>query len=135
MSGAPGGTPPTGSSLSRSAALNFAQRHGHGRGVTWTEVRPFQNASQARARFLSVEEQQRLANGCPPGFRSLVQGALSTGGRYGELAKVLVRDFNAQAGTLFIQFGKAKGGGCKPRHVALQERKEPVIWRSQNHYG
>lgn len=103
------------------AALNFAQRHGHGRSLNWSQVRPFQNVSQARLRFLSVEEQQRLVNGCPPDFRSLVQGALFTGARYGELAKVRVCDFNAQAGTLFIQFGKAKGGGYKPRHVALTE--------------
>jgi hypothetical protein len=31
------------------AALNFAQRHGHGRGVNWSEVKPFQNVSQARS--------------------------------------------------------------------------------------
>ncbi|WP_316410272.1 tyrosine-type recombinase/integrase [Mesoterricola sediminis] len=103
------------------AALNFAQRHGHGRGVNWSEVKPFRNVSQARVRFLSVEEQQRLVNACPPEFRALVQGALFTGARYGELTKLQVRDFNAQAGTLFIQFGKAKGGGYKPRHVALTE--------------
>jgi hypothetical protein len=34
---------------------------------------------------------------------------------------VLARDFNAQAGTLFVQFGKAQGSGYKPRHVALAE--------------
>lgn len=101
------------------AALNFAARElGIGRGVNWREVQPFQNVGRSRVRFLTVVEQRRLVNVCPPDFQALVMGGLFTGARYGELTKVLVRDFDPENGSLFIQFGKAKHG-YKARHVVL----------------
>jgi integrase len=56
-------------------------------------------------------------NACPPDFRALVRGALATGCRYGELARLEVRDFNRDAGTLLVR--EAKSG--KPRHVPLDD--------------
>jgi integrase len=108
------------------AALNFAKADkGIGRGVDWREVKPFKNVGRSRVRFLNVDEQQRLVNACAPDFRALVQGALFTGGRYGELARVLVRDFSPEGGTLFVEFGKAKEG-YKSRHIVLT--KEAREW-------
>jgi len=108
------------------AALNFAARElGAGRGVNWREVLPFQNVGRSRVRFLTVAEQRRLANVCPPDFRALVLGGLFTGARYGELSKVKVQDFDPENGTLFIQYGKAKHG-YKARHVVLTE--EALQW-------
>jgi integrase len=101
------------------AALNYAKGQGHGT-TDWRMVKPFHNVTQARIRFLTVVEQRRLVNGCEPAFRALVQGALFTGGRYGELTRVLVQDYNPESGTVFIQFGKAKAG-YRPRHVILTE--------------
>ena len=99
------------------AALNHALDRGRvsGSGDPWKAVKPNQNVTSARIRFLSVEDQQRLVNACPPDFRLLVQAALFTGARYGELTRLAVRDYNPQAGTLFIS--ESKSG--KARHVVL----------------
>jgi integrase len=101
------------------AALNLAlaRRRVVGTGEAWREVKPFKGVGQARTRFLSVEDQLRIVNACPEDFRRLVQGALFTGGRYGELARAMVQDFNPAAGTLFL-VGKGTGEG-KPRQVVL----------------
>lgn len=101
------------------SALNFAlaQRKAACSGEAWRETRPFKGATQARTRFLPVEDQARLVNACKPGFRELVQAALFTGARYGELARLEVRDFNPEAGTVFIHVGK----GGKSRHVVLTD--------------
>lgn len=81
----------------------------------WGEVEAFRDTTKARIRFLNPEESQRLVNVCPPDFRRLVQGALFTGARFGELVRLQVRDFNAENGTLFI--AESKSG--KSRHVVL----------------
>ena len=103
------------------AALNHAldRRRVSCNGDAWREVKPFAGVGQARIRFLEVPDQVRLVNACPEDFRRLVRGALFTGGRYGELARAMVQDFNPTAGTLFLQ-GKGKGEG-KPRQVVLTE--------------
>jgi integrase len=56
-------------------------------------------------------------NACPPDLRNLVQLALLTGARYGELCRLEVRDYQAASGTLFIRDSKSG----KPRHVVLNE--------------
>jgi integrase len=103
------------------AALNHAldRRRVVGDGAAWREVSPFKGVSQSRTRFLDVADQVRLVNACPEDFRLLVQAALFTGGRYGELARATVQDFNPTAGTLFL-VGKGTGEG-KPRQVVLTE--------------
>jgi len=99
------------------AALNFALDRNRVRctGAAWRKVKPFENVSKARVRFLSREEQVRLINACKGGFQDLVKAALLTGARYGELARILVLDFNAQAGTVFVN--ESKSG--KARHIVL----------------
>lgn len=98
------------------AALNHALDRGRVRGgEAWQAVKPYRGTSKARVRFLSIEDQARLVNGCDGDFRRLVQAALLTGARYGELAKLRVEDFNAMAGTVFI--AESKSG--KSRHVVL----------------
>ena len=44
-----------------------------------------------------------MINASDPDFRPLVQAALETGARYGELAHLEVRDFNPDAGTITIR--------------------------------
>ena len=100
------------------AALIFAANSKRYPGLTpWRDVKGFKGVGIARVRFLTVEEQRRLVNVCPDGFKQLVQAALYTGCRYGELCRLKVRDFNATAKTVFIE--KSKSG--KPRHIALTE--------------
>lgn len=101
------------------SALNFAKRK---RKVMvsadlWREVKPFERVDAARLRFLTLEEQQRLVNACDPDFRRLVQGALFTGARAGELARLQAKDFDPLNGSVFI--AQSKSG--KPRHVFLAQ--------------
>jgi integrase len=104
------------------AALNHAHREGRcASDDAWRTVRAFREADAARLRYLSDDEARRLANACPPDFRALVTGALLTGARYGELALMIVDDFNADAGTVRVPISK----GGKPRHIVLtQEGRE-----------
>jgi len=100
------------------AALNYAFREGKvTSNAEWTRVKPFENVNTARIRYLSVAEAQRLINGCDPDFRLLVQAALETGARHGELVALQVHDFNPDTGTLAIR--QSKSG--KSRHVVLTE--------------
>lgn len=90
------------------AALNHAVTQ---RRVTdppiWREVKPFKGVEVARARFLSIEEQRCLVRACESDFRALVEAALFTGARYGELTRLRVQDFNARTGTVFIETSKS----------------------------
>ena len=103
------------------AALNHAmdRRLVSCTGEAWRETKPYRGTTKARVRFLSVEDQVRLVNVCPADFRRLVKGALFTGGRYGELARATIQDFDPTGGTLFL-IGKGTGEG-KPRRVVLTE--------------
>ncbi|WP_455429811.1 tyrosine-type recombinase/integrase [Mesorhizobium abyssinicae] len=83
----------------------------------WRRVEAFEDVDSARIRFLHVAEAQRLINASAADFRKLVQAALQTGCRYGELCRLRVRDFNAAAETLAIHVSKTG----KPRHINLTE--------------
>lgn len=101
-------------------ALNRAWREGDGKitsDAAWRRVEPFEDVDAARVRYLTVPEAKRLINATDPEFRPLVEAALQTGARYGELCQLDVQDFNRDAGTLAIR--QSKSG--KPRHVVLTE--------------
>lgn len=100
----------------------LARRRGSGSAEAWREVKAFKGVGQARLRFLTLEDHVRLVNTCPPDFRRIVQAALFTGGRYGELARAQVQDFDGTGGTLFL-VGKGTGEG-KPRRVVLTEEAQ-----------
>src|SRR5262249_22076032 len=98
------------------AALNHAFHDGEVEHDTaWRKVRPFRSVEVARARYLTVAEAKRLTNACDPEFRPLMQAALQTGCRYGELIWLTVADYNPDAGTVSIR--RSKSG--KARHVIL----------------
>ncbi len=101
------------------AALNHAWHDGHTPSdAAWRRVKPFEGADAAKVRYLAVTEATRLINSSAPvQFRNLVQGALQTGARYGELARLVVSDFNPDSDTVAIR--QSKGG--KPRHVVLTD--------------
>jgi len=98
------------------AALNFGFREGM---VTsdqaWRRVQPFRDVENPRIRYLDIEESKRLINACPPDFRRLVQAALLTGARYGELTRTEVQDYLPDAGAIRFRFTK----NGKPRVVPL----------------
>ena len=100
------------------AALNHAFREGKAPSDDpWRRVAPFKDVDAARLRYLSQDECIRLVNACEPDFRQLVQGALFTGCRYGELAALRVSDFNRDSGTVHVRGSKSG----KSRHVVLAE--------------
>jgi len=82
----------------------------------WTAVKPFRGTAKARVRFLTPTEAALLVNSIDnQDFKDLVRGALLTGCRYGELARLQVKDFDPRNGTIFI--AESKSG--KPRHIYL----------------
>jgi integrase len=100
------------------AALNRAWREGKvSSNAEWSRVEPFENVNTARIRYLTVAEAKRLINACDPDFRLLVQAALETGCRLGELVVLEVRDFNPDSGTVAIR--NSKSG--KSRHAVLTD--------------
>src|SRR5208282_1993945 len=98
------------------AALTRAWRDGRiARNDAWVRIQPFSGTERRRSRFLTREEARRLLNASPPIVRDLVQLALLTGARYGELCNLNVHDFHPEAGTLFVRDSKSG----KPRHIIL----------------
>ena len=100
------------------AALNLAYRDGKvASDAAWRQVKPFKGVDAARIRYLTVAEAQRLMNAAPPDFRQLLRALVVTGCRYGELGRLQVHDFNADAWTLEVRTSKSG----KPRHIVLTE--------------
>ena len=100
------------------AALNYGFREGKvGSDTAWRQVAPFRETSAARVRYLSIAEAKRLISACAPDFRRLVQAALATGARYGELCELRAADFNPDSDTLHVRTSKSG----KPRHVVLND--------------
>jgi integrase len=80
-------------------------------------VKPFEGADVARVRHLTIEEAARLVNACDPEFRPLVQAALQTGARYGQITGLKVSDFHPDVGT--INFRTRKGTGEEKSSVCV----------------
>jgi integrase len=100
------------------AALNHAWREGKvATDEPWRRVKPFHNVDAPRIRYITQAECQRLVNACEAEFRPLVQAALLTGCRYGELIALRVNDFDPDSRTLRIR--RSKSG--KPRYVHLSD--------------
>jgi integrase len=84
----------------------------------WQRVKPFKEVDVARVGYLEMDQITRLVNACDPGFRPIVQAALLTGCRYGELAALRAADFNPdKGGTVHVRQSKAG----KSRHVVLTD--------------
>jgi integrase len=100
------------------AALNLAYGDGNvASDDAWRRVSPFKAANAPRIRDFTDAEAKRLVNATGEAFRPMVQAALLSGARYGELVKLRAADFNAAAGTLHIRAGKTG----KARDVALTD--------------
>jgi integrase len=83
----------------------------------WRKVKPFPKTDAPRQRWLTVNEAKKLLAACSGDFRKLVEAALHTGCRYGELIALRVEDFSHNNGSLHIR--ESKSG--KPRDVILTE--------------
>lgn len=100
------------------AALNLAWRDGLvAHRDPWERVQPFSGVERQRTRFLMPGEARLLLQACPGKLRDLVQAALLTGARYGELCNFNVSDFLPHASALFVRDSKSS----KTRHVYLNK--------------
>jgi len=98
------------------AALNHAFHEGLLVDDTaWRKVKPHRGVDAPVIRYLTASEAKRLVNACNPDFRQLVNAALVTGCRYGELIRMRAGDYDQAARTITVR--ESKSG--KPRHVAL----------------
>ncbi|MBZ9718551.1 site-specific integrase [Mesorhizobium sp. AD1-1] len=100
------------------AALNRAFREEKVKDdKAWRRVEAFEDVDSARIHYLKIPEAQRLINASEPDFRKLVQAALQTGCRYGELCRLKVGDFNEASGTVAVHISKTS----QPRHIVLTD--------------
>ena len=102
------------------AALNRAWGDGvlKGSDDAWRRVRPFRGVERSRARYLELDEIRRLLNAIDEAdCRDLVAGAVYTGARYQELARLHVQDVQLDAGALMIRQSKTD----TPRSIFLNE--------------
>jgi integrase len=100
------------------AALNKAFRDGKiSSDTAWRRVRPFKGVDAARVHYLETADATRLINASDGAFRQLVCGALQTGCRFSELARLTAGDFHAASGTVAVR--QSKSG--RARHVVLTE--------------
>ena len=94
------------------AALSHAFEEGRvPNDVEWRRVKPFEQVNPEKIVFLTLAQSKRLINTAEKEFRPLVEAALLSGCRYGELGRLHAEDFNEDAGTLAIRkskFGKAR---------------------------
>ncbi|MCC5795268.1 MAG: site-specific integrase [Chromatiales bacterium] len=100
------------------AALNHAASEDDSlRATAWDSrrLKPFPNVAKPRDRFLTKAEIGKLLAVCEGDFHALVLGALHTGMRYGDLAKLQVGDFQPRAGCVMSAGTKQK----KPHPVYL----------------
>lgn len=106
------------------AALNHAFRTGRvDTDLAWRRIQPFQDVDEARKRFLSVAEANKLLGACKQPFRDLVQAALLTGLRPGELVRLTIGQF--QGTRLEVSAGKTG----KSRFVPLTTQGIAVFKR------
>ena len=109
------------------AALNRAAVDREGLPVdAWRSVRPFPNVDRAKLRYLNDDEARRLVNATSAEFRPMVQAALLTGARYGELRNAKVKDFDAASGVLWLR--ETKSG--TPRVAYLEEEGVRLLTRA-----
>ncbi len=103
------------------AALNKAYEEGKiSSDDAWRRVKPFKSVENAKIRYLTQDEIKRIINATIPEFRPMVQAAIYTGCRYGELCSLTLADCNLETGTLRI--ASSKSG--KPRHVILNDEAQ-----------
>ena len=81
----------------------------------WRQVKPFPKVDEARIRFLNDSEGVRLVNASVPDLRQLINAALLTGARFGELVGMRVNDVNVRDSRVYISESKT----LKPRHIPL----------------
>jgi integrase len=84
----------------------------------WKALKPLAVDQRSRDRFLTPPELTRLANAAEKDLRSLVLAAAFTGARFGDLARMEVRDWNPDLEKIRIQNQKTN----RPRFVRVHSQ-------------
>lgn len=91
------------------ALLNLARSNGHVESdAAWATLKEFDKVAKQRTEYLTVKEAQAFIQACPEDFRKLVQAALYTGCRYGELCALTVQSYDAQSRIVTVMQGKTR---------------------------
>lgn len=105
------------------AVLNLAFKDQEDLGIlipaktAWQSATPTRAVEAPKVRYLTDTESVRLLNACQPDFRNIVAAALLTGCRYGELCRLRIQDFDADAAAIRIEISKSG----KSRSVSLTD--------------
>lgn len=107
------------------AVLNHAWKAGKvGSPNAWAKVQPYTKVAKSRRVFLNLEQRRRLLDHTDGAFRDLIEAAMLTGARYGELRQLRVEDFDKSAHRLEIHKGKTG-----VRTVALSQSAQTFFQR------
>lgn len=107
------------------ALLNKAWRSGRVMSPEpWKRVEAFADTRNARKVFLNPVQRKRLLENCESGFKDLIEGALLTGARYGELRSLLAGDYDKARRILSIRDGKTG-----PREVPVSDAAAALFKR------
>lgn len=126
------------------AALNWARDEGKiiptSVPTWWRDVKPFANGEEPEPRMLDTSEVKRLLNAAPEDLRTLLQGALMTGARRGELMSLRCRAYDPDTQTLRIYQHKTsktltqpltpEGAGLFDSLTAGRDPDEPMFRRA-----
>jgi len=89
------------------AAMNLAYRNDFvNSDAAWKKVPCFKGVSRSRKIFFTDEEVTSLLSTTRGKFQQLIQLALNTGARYGELRAAKVSDFDTKQKSLYLSRGK-----------------------------
>ncbi|MFG6846673.1 tyrosine-type recombinase/integrase, partial [Burkholderia pseudomallei] len=87
----------------------------------WKTVTKFKDVGRRRQSFLPAEQRHALIEACAADIRQLVKAMLFTGARPGELARIRVKHFDPQQGTLVLD------GKTGHRIVSLSSAAIPFL--------
>lgn len=85
--------------------------------ASWETVAKFENVDKPKNEYLTSDEAQRFITSCPDDFKNLVQAALITGCRYGELCGLKASAFDPR--TNVVSLMQSKTG--KTKHIFLTD--------------
>ena len=101
------------------AALNLAFNSGlAANDREWRRVKPFRDVGASSTLFLTDDQVKALLEVSTGGFRALLQAAVYTGARYGELTGLRAQDLSHEHGTLRLD-GKTGERVCYLSDAAL----------------
>jgi integrase len=108
------------------AALNLAvsnRKVSADRRIEWESIKPFKDASQRRTLYLDLKQRRALLAAADGAFRDLLEAAMVTGARAGELVNATRSQFDGRTGSMTFK-GKtgARTVPLSPAALALFKR-------------